>query len=99
MNTIPPDDKKWQALLAMSAPTFTGDDTPAFGFVTSTLARLKAEKGERDMFERIGLRALFASLVVLVGVVGFSAGLQLQERLDLEPSVNSLAQAEDIPIA
>jgi len=92
-------DEKWQALLARSTPTFAGDTAPPYGFVTSTLARLKAEKGERDMLERIGLRALFASLAILVAVVGVSIGMQIQDRMDFDPAVKSLLQADDIPIS
>ena len=95
----PQEDPKWQALLARSAPTFSGDATPPFGFVTSTLARLKAQKKERDLLEFIGLRALFTSLAVLVAVVGFSVGVQLQNRLDFDPGFKSLIQVDDIPIS
>jgi hypothetical protein len=92
-------DQKWQALLARSTPTFAGDAAPPFGFMTSTLARLKAEKKDRDLLERIGLRALFTSMAVLVAVVGFSIGIQLQDRLDFDPGIRSLIQADDIPIS
>jgi hypothetical protein len=95
----PQEDKKWRALLAISTPTFSGDAAPPFGFVTNTLARLKAEKKERDLLEFIGLRALFTSLAVLVAVVGFSVGLQLQDRLDFDPGMKSLIQADDVPIS
>ena len=91
-------DEKWQALLARSNATFAADAAPPYGFVTSTLARLKAE-GERDMLERIGLRALFASLAILVAVVGVSIGMQIQDRMDFDPAVKSLLQADDVPIS
>jgi hypothetical protein len=94
-----PEDQKWQALLGRSSATFAGDTTPPFGFVTSTLARLKAERKERDLLEFIGLRALFSSLAVLVAVAGFSVGVQLQDRLDFDPGIKSLIQADDVPIS
>jgi len=100
MNTHnPAEDQKWHALLMRSTPTFAGEATPPFGFLTSTLARLKAEKRERDLLERIGLRALFSSLAVLVAVVGFSIGIQLQDRLDFDPAIKSLIMADDVPIS
>src|SRR5260221_5786432 len=99
MKTPPQDDEKWQALLAHSTPTFAGDAAPPYGFVTGTLARLRAERGEMDLFEKIGLRALFASLAMLVTIGGLTIGIQLQGRLDSDPSLKSIVQAEDIPIA
>jgi len=98
MNTQPQDDKTWQALLAASAPTFTGEATPPFGFVTSALARLRAEK-DKELFERIGLRALFASLAVLVAFGGLTLGIHLQDHIGFDPSLKNIVQAEDIPIA
>ena len=101
MNTgnHPQADEKWRALLARSTPTFTGDAAPPYGFVTSTLARLKAEKGEIDLLAKIGLRALFASLAILVAVAGLSVGIQLQDRMDFDPAVKSLLQADEVPIS
>jgi len=93
------DDLKWQALLARSAATFAGEEAPPFGFLTSTLARLKAEKRERDLLELIGLRALFTALAVFVAVSGLTIGIQLQHRIDFDPSLKGIIQAEDIPIA
>ena len=37
MNT----DEKWRGLLLRSAPTFTGEAEPPYGFVTGALARLR----------------------------------------------------------
>ena len=95
-----PEDKKWQALLASSTPTFAGEATLPYGFLTQTLARIKAENREREIFERIGLRSLFAALCVLIAVVGVSISLQqLQYRTDFDPAVKSLLQADDVPIS
>jgi len=99
MNSQPQDDKTWQALLAHSAPTFTGETTPPFGFVTSTLTKLRAEKGEKELLEKIGLRALFASLCVLIAVTGFSAGLQMRDRFDIDPGLRSIISVDRVTIA
>jgi len=94
------EDEKWHALLARSGPTFAVETDLPFGFLTSTMARLKAEKRERDLSERIGLRALFASIAILITVVGVSVGVQQhQYRLDFDPAVKSLLQADDVPIS
>ena len=63
------EDEKWRGLLLRSTPTFTGETSPPYGFITGTLARLKAEKRQQDEFERIGWRALLASLAALVVAV------------------------------
>lgn len=101
MNPTPHDqnDEKWQALLALSAPTFAGEAAPPYGFVARTLARLKAEKKESELFERIGWRALLASLAVLTVTVGVTLSLPTPDRGDLEPGVRSLIQLQDIPIS
>ncbi len=99
MENSPQEDQKWQSLLERSKPTFAGDAELPFGFLTSTLARLKAEKRDRDLLERIGLRALFASIAILITVGGVSVGVQLQNRFDFDPAVQSLIQADDVPIS
>jgi hypothetical protein len=93
------EDAAWQSLLARANPTFTGNASPPYGFVTRAMARLKSERGEREILERIGLRAFFSSLAVLVAVVGFTVGLQIQDRFDLEPGLNSVFQVDDVPLA
>jgi len=99
MNTPDPLDEKWQALLARATPTFAGEAAPPYGFATSTLARLRAETGERELLERIGLRALFASVAVLVAVAVFSVRLQPQSASDLDPGMKSVVQVDNIPIS
>jgi hypothetical protein len=98
MENQSPPDEKWQALLARSNPTFAGDTSLPFGFLTSTLARLKVEK-EREVLERIGFRSLFAAMAILVAVAGVSVGMQLQSHTDFDPAVKSLLQADDVPIS
>jgi hypothetical protein len=99
MENRSPEDAKWQALLARSTSTFAGETALPFGFVTQTLARVKAESKEREIFERIGLRSLFAAMAILVAVVGVSIGVQLQNHFDFDPAVKSLLQADDVPLA
>lgn len=92
-------DPKWQALLARSQSTFAAETTPPYGFVTSTLARLKTETREQAIAERIGLRALFASLTVLTAAVVLTVSLQFQNHADLDPGIRSLIQADNISIS
>ena len=93
------EDEKWQGLLLRSAPTFAGETTPPYGFVTSTLARLKAEKREREQLDLIGWRALLASLTALAAVVTITVGLQLQDRNDLDPGVRSIIEVANVPLS
>lgn len=91
-------DRKWQDLLARCAPTFAAESSPPYGLLTSTLARLSSARCQQLELERLGCRALFASLALLVAVVGFTVGLQLQEPGDLEPGVRNLAEVENIAL-
>ena len=88
----------WKNLLASSASTFEPELTPPFGFVTNTLSALRAEQRQERECERIGLRALWASLSALgvAAAVTLAVGLH-QDNSDLDPGVRSLVQVENLP--
>jgi len=94
------NDEKWQDLLLLSTPTFAGEATPPYGFITSTLTRLRAEKREREELERIGWRALLASLAALMVAATVTLSVNFMDhRSDLEPGVRSLVQMENIQVS
>ena len=96
MNT----NEKWQSLLLRSTPTFIGEAEPPYGFVTGMLARLKAQKGEQEELERIGWRALLASLGVLVMAATVALSVNSRDRSgDFEPGVRSLIQIENLQVS
>ena len=98
MNVNNPD--KWQHLLALSAPTFAGDASPPYGFVTSTLTRLNLENQQLKEIERIGWRALLASLAALALAAAVTVTIDFKKpALDLEPGEKSLIQMENISIS
>jgi len=99
MENTSPEDAKWQALLARSSSTFAGETELPFGFLTSTLARIKTETREREIFERIGLRSLFAAVAILIAVGVVSVGVQMHTHADFDPALKSLLQADDVPIS
>jgi hypothetical protein len=97
MNPNQPD-QIWKNLLAQSAPTFAGEAEPPYGFVTSTLAALRVESRQEREIERIGWRAVMASLAAL----GVAAALTLTVSLhnqgpDFEPGVRGLVQMDNLP--
>ncbi len=96
MNT----DEKWQQLLARSTPTFAGEATPPFGFMTGALAQVR-EMRQQQLAERIGWRALVASFVTLVGAAAFAVTVNLNQQSagDLEPGVRSIVQVENIQLS
>jgi hypothetical protein len=95
MNNEIQDDARWHALLAQAKPTFAGASEPPYGFTTRMLARLRAEEREKEVLEKVGFRALFASFALLLAVGGFiTVSLQYQKSMDLEPGVNGAIQAE-----
>jgi hypothetical protein len=97
MNTT--EDTRWKNLLATGAPAFAGDAEPPYGFITRTLARLREENRQRDLMERIGLRALFASLAVLAAAAILNVLVDHSVRGDLEPGLRGIVQVENVPLS
>jgi hypothetical protein len=97
MNTNDPENI-WKNLLAQSAPTFSPEPAAPYGFVTNTLAALRAEKRQQRDFERIGLRAIWAALATLgvTAVVTLSITLH-QDKSDFDPGVRGLVQVDNLP--
>jgi len=93
------EDEKWQALLAISTPTFAGETTPPYGFMTRTLARLKTEKRQQELIEKIGLRAFLASLAVLGLSICLTLCLHFTNQGDLEPGMNGFIQVENVQVS
>lgn len=94
------NDGKWQSLLERSTPTFAGTAEPPYGFVTGTLARLRAETRQQEEMERIGWRALLASLAALVIAATVTLSMNFADRGgDFDPGVRSLIQMEHIPLS
>jgi hypothetical protein len=93
-------DEKWQNLLRRSTPTFTGDATPPYGFVTATLTRLRLDAREQAEFERIGWRALLASFAALVIAATVTFSVAMNDRGgDFEPGVRGMVQMENIQVS
>jgi hypothetical protein len=92
------EDQRWQYLVALSAPTFMEDITPPFGFTTRMLGQLRNVESERELVERIGLRAIFASLAVLLIALGVLLDARYHSS-DLEPGLRSIVQVENVPIS
>ena len=93
-------DEKWHALLRWSGSTFESESTPPYGFITSTLARLNAEKRQQTEAERIGWRALLASLVALVVTAAVTfAVIETSHNADFDPGVRGLVAIGDIPLS
>ena len=97
MNKNDPE-KAWMNLLAQSAPTFAAELTPPYGFVTNTLTALRAESHYKREVERIGWRALLASLAALVTAAVLTVTINLhEESSDFDPGVRSLVQVDSLP--
>jgi hypothetical protein len=93
------DMERWHNLVAMSAPSFAGDMTPPYGFMTKTLADLRAENRQLAVAERIGLRALFAALAVLFATAALTFGMAHLSRSDPEPGLRTIVLVENVPIS
>jgi hypothetical protein len=93
-------DEKWLKLLARSTPTFAVEAEPPYGFVTATLARLGSERRQQEEAERIGWRALLASLAALAVAAVVTVTVDTNNHsTDFEPGVRSMVQMENIPLS
>jgi hypothetical protein len=94
------EDNKWHGLLLRSASTFAGASTPPYGFVTATVARLRVETRQQEEIERIGWRALLASLAALVIAAAVTFSLNTRDSGgDFDPGVRSLVQMENVQVS
>ncbi len=96
MNTR--EDQIWKNLLSASAPTFTGEAIPPYGFLTSTISQMRSARQQKEL-ERIGWRAVFASLGTLAVVVTFTFGMHLQDRNDLDPGVSNIIEINNVSVS
>lgn len=97
MNTR--EDQIWKNLLSASAATFAGEATPPYGFVTNTLSQVRSARQQQAELEKIGWRALLASLVTLVAVATFTVGMHLQDRNDLDPGVSNIIEIQNVSVS
>ena len=95
MNTR--EDNTWKNLLAESAPTFIGDDTPPFGLTARVLARVREERTQAAAWERIGLRAIFASFAAVVALAVVTLARPSTD--DVDAPVRSLVQVENVQVS
>jgi hypothetical protein len=94
------EDEKWQTLLARSASTFSEERTLPFGFATATLARLRSEGRQQEEMERIGWRALLASMAALVLAASVTLTLSYHDSSnEFDPGVPSLVQMANIQVS
>jgi anti-sigma-K factor RskA len=94
------ENQKWQSLLARATPTFAGESEPSYGMVTRTLARLGSEKRQQQDFERIGWRALLASLAALAVAATVTLSVSyMNPGTEFEPGVRSLIQMENFQVS
>jgi hypothetical protein len=93
------EEQIWKNLLSASSPTFAGEATPPFGFVTSTLGQLRAAKQQQAELEKMGWRAILASLVTLMAVVTLTVGMHFQDRNDLDPGVNTIIEIQNVAVS
>ena len=99
MNTNQAD--KWQALLALSAPTFAGESTLPYGFMTSMLAQLRQDRQQEQQLGRLCWRAIFASLAALAVAVGVTVNVHgyFNRGNDFDPGMRGLIQMENVQVS
>ena len=94
------ENQLWQKLVALSAPTYAGDESVPYGFTTRFLADWRAgESRQCELVERIGFKALFASLGLLLLAVTAHFGVRYLNHSDLEPGLRGIVQIENIQVS
>jgi hypothetical protein len=95
MNTR--EDIVWESLLRQSAPTFAADATPPFGLTTRVLAAVREERQQAAVWNRVGVRAIWASIGAVLVLAALTAVHQKQD--DADVPVKSLAMVENVQVS
>ena len=91
------EDQVWENLLARSASTFNVEPTPPYGLTTRILAAAREQRQQEAVWERVGRRAIFASLATVVGIALIT--FVRHDGDDLDPAVKSVALVENVQIS
>jgi hypothetical protein len=91
------EEKLWENLLAQSAPTFAGEVSPPYGFTTRVLAAVRDQHRQEAVWERVGRRAIIASLAAVVGIALVT--FVRHDSDDLDPAVKSVALVENVQVS
>jgi O-antigen ligase len=91
------EDQVWENLLAQSASSFDGEQAPPYGLTTRILAAVREQRAEEALWERIGRRAIFASLAAVVGIALVT--FVRHDSDDLDPAVKSVAVVENVQVS
>jgi len=91
------EDMMWENLLAQSAPTFNAEVTPPYGLTTRVLAAVREQQQQEAVWERVGRRAIFASLAAVVGIALLT--FVRHDSDDLDPAVKSVALVENVQVS
>jgi len=91
------EDMMWESLLAKSAPAFAGEATPPYGLTTRILSAVREQQQQQAAWERMGLRAIFASLAAVVGIALLT--FVRHDPDDLDPAVKSVALVENVQVS
>jgi len=91
------EDIVWESLLAQSAPAFAVEAVPPFGLATRVLAAVREQQEQVAVWDRVGRRAIFASLAAVLAIAALTVARQAHD--DDDPSVKSLALVENIQVS
>lgn len=90
------EDNVWTLLLAQSAPTFLGNATPPLGLAARVLAGAREARVQEEAWERVGLRAILASLAAVAVLTAVT--LSSWHRDDVDVPVRGLAALEHVQV-
>jgi hypothetical protein len=94
------ENQLWQKLVALSAPTYAGDESVPYGFTTRFLADWRAGGSRQcELVERIGFRALLASLSLLLLAAAAHFSVRYLNHTDLEPGLRGFVQVENVQVS
>jgi hypothetical protein len=93
------EDRVWESLLTQSTPAFAAETEVPFGLPTRVLAALRDRQGQEAMWDRIGHRAILASLGAVLGLALLTFVVAREQSDDLDPGVQSLALVENVQVS
>jgi hypothetical protein len=93
------EDFVWESLLAQSAPAFAAETTPPFGLTTRVLAAVREERQQAAAGDRVGRRAIWASLIAVLVLGAVTVARHQPRQDDVDLPVRNLALVENVQVS